>query len=499
MTGWRGQPWVAKFAGRKGHFMSFIQPTLLQRSVDPRLIPGLRAIVGERYVLIDEAAVAPHLVEWRHLYRGACACVVKPANTAEVAAIVQLCGQLNAAIVPQGGNTGLVGGQIPFDSGAVVLSLARLDRLRSIDPQSNAMTVEAGMTLRAAQDAAAAADRLFPLSLASEGSCLIGGNIATNAGGTAVLAYGNMRDLVLGLEVVLADGRIWNGLRALRKDNTGYDLKNLFIGSEGTLGIVTAAVLKLFPKPRAQETALIGVETPEAALGLLNSALARAGRGLTTYELMPRFGVDIVLKHAPGSRDPLSARYPWYVLMELSSGQEEPLRPFIEGILEEGIASGLVKDAALADSLEQRRALWRLREAMSEVQSLEGGSIKHDVAVPGHLVPQFLTEALAMVNALIPGCRPCAFGHVGDGNIHFNISQPEGADRDAFIARWEEVNAAVHRVVARLNGSISAEHGIGLLKREALVEVKEPVELDLMRQIKGLLDPTGLMNPGKVV
>lgn len=499
MTGWRGQPWVAKFAGRKGHFMSFIQPTLLQRSVDPRLIPGLRAIVGERYVLIDEAAVAPHLVEWRHLYRGACACVVKPANTADVAAIVQLCGQLNAAIVPQGGNTGLVGGQIPFDSGAVVLSLARLDRLRSIDPQSNAMTVEAGMTLRAAQDAAAAADRLFPLSLASEGSCLIGGNIATNAGGTAVLAYGNMRDLVLGLEVVLADGRIWNGLRALRKDNTGYDLKNLFIGSEGTLGIVTAAVLKLFPKPRAQETAFIGVETPEAALGLLNSALARAGRGLTTYELMPRFGVDIVLKHAPGSRDPLSARYPWYVLMEVSSGQEEPLRPFIEGILEEGIASGLVKDAALADSLEQRRALWRLREAMSEVQSLEGGSIKHDVAVPVHLVPQFLTEALAMVNALIPGCRPCAFGHAGDGNIHFNISQPEGADRDAFIARWEEVNAAVHRVVARLNGSISAEHGIGLLKREALVEVKEPVELDLMRQIKGLLDPTGLMNPGKVV
>ena len=479
--------------------MSFTQPAFIQRCADPHLVPALRAIVGEKHVLADDSDIAPHLVEWRHLYRGICACVVKPANTAQVAAIVHLCGQLKAPIVPQGGNTGLVGGQIPFDAGAVVLSLSRLDGLRSIDPQSNTMTVEAGMTLQAAQAAASAADRLFPLSLASEGSCLVGGNIATNAGGTAVLAYGNMRDLVLGLEVVLADGRIWNGLRALRKDNTGYDLKNLFIGSEGTLGIITAAVLKLFPRPRAQETAFAGVETPQAALGLLNLALERSGRGLTTFELMPRFGVDIVLKHAPDSRDPLPARYPWYVLMELSSGQEKQLRPLIEDLLDEGIASGLVADAILAGSLEQRRSLWRLREAMSEVQSREGGSIKHDVAVPVHLVPQFLDEATAIVHALIPGCRPCAFGHVGDGNIHFNISQPEGADRNAFIARWEEVNAAVHGVVVRLNGSISAEHGIGLLKREALVEVKDPVELDLMRQIKGLLDPAGLMNPGKVV
>lgn len=479
--------------------MSFVQPAIPARLPHPQLIDGLKAIVGDAHVLVTESDVAPHLVEWRQLYRGVCACVVKPASTAEVAAIVRLCGKLKTALIPQGGNTGLVGGQIPFDPSAVVLSLQRMDKVRALDALGNTMVVEAGMTLQAVQEAAAAADRLFPLSLASEGSCRIGGNIATNAGGTAVLAYGNTRDLVLGLEVVLADGRVWNGLRSLRKDNTGYDLKNLFIGSEGTLGIVTAAVLKLFPRPKSQETAFIAVKDPDAALALLDRGLALAGHGLTTFELMPRFGIDIVLKHAPGSRDPLQSAAPWYVLMELSSGSAEPLSPLIEAFLAEGIEAGIILDAALAQSLDQRQGFWRLREAMSEVQSKEGGSIKHDVSVPVHLVPRFLKEATEAVLKLMPDARPCPFGHMGDGNIHYNISQPAGADRQAFIDRWEEVNAAVHGVVARLDGSISAEHGIGFLKREALAEVKDPVELDLMRRVKHLLDPAGLLNPGKVI
>jgi len=479
--------------------MTAHQPPITTRPAAPGLIERLSAIVGSRNVLTAEGDVAPHLVEWRGLFKGACAAVVRPGSTAEVAAVVAACVETGTPIVPQGGNTGLVGGQIPFDTAAVIVSLQRMDRVRAVDAPGDAITVEAGVTLVGVQQAAAAADRLFPLSLGAEGSCRIGGNIATNAGGTAVLAYGNMRDLVLGLEVVLPDGRVWDGLRSLRKDNTGYDLKHLFIGSEGTLGIVTAAVLKLYPKPRAQETVFAGLASPHDALALFEAAVARAGRALTTFELMPRFGIDLVLKHAAGSRDPLAEAHPWYVLMELSSGVDGSLRALAEDILGAAFERGLVADAAFAESLDQRQAFWRVREAMSEVQGKEGGSIKHDVSVPVARVPAFIAEASDAVVAMIPGARMVAFGHLGDGNIHFNVSQPVGADKAAFIDRWEAVNARVHGIVAAMGGSISAEHGIGLLKRELLPEVKSPVELELMRGIKRLLDPAGLMNPGKVL
>jgi FAD/FMN-containing dehydrogenase len=479
--------------------MAVRQPSIRTTAPHPDLLPRLAAIVGVRHVLTEPGDVGPHLVEWRGLFHGACAAVVRPGSTAEVAAVVAACSEAGTAIVPQGGNTGLVGGQIPFDTAQIVLSLQRMDRVRTVDPAGNTITVEAGLTLLGVQQAADAADRLFPLSLASEGSCRIGGNIATNAGGTAVLAYGNARDLVLGLEVVLADGRVWDGLRSLRKDNTGYDLKNLFIGSEGTLGIVTAAVLKLFPKPREVETALVAVPDPMAALALMDRALARLGRSLTTFELMPRFGIDVVLRHGEGTRDPFANAHPWYVLMELSSGTEGTLRDAVEVILAEAIEAGDVIDAVIAESLDQRLDFWRLREVMSEVQSREGGSIKHDVAVPVAATPAFIAEASAAVMALVPGCRPLPFGHLGDGNIHFNVSQPLGMDKAAYLARWEEMNAVVHDITRRHGGSISAEHGIGILKRELLPGVKSEVEMDLMRTLKRTLDPKGLLNPGKVL
>jgi FAD/FMN-containing dehydrogenase len=479
--------------------MAVRQPSIRTTAPHPDLLPRLAAIVGARHVLTEPGDVGPHLVEWRGLFHGACAAVVRPGSTAEVAAVVAACSETGTAIVPQGGNTGLVGGQIPFDTAQIVLSLQRMDRVRTVDPAGNTITVEAGLTLLGVQQAADAADRLFPLSLASEGSCRIGGNIATNAGGTAVLAYGNARDLVLGLEVVLADGRVWDGLRSLRKDNTGYDLKNLFIGSEGTLGIVTAAVLKLFPKPREVETALVAVPDPMAALALMDRALARLGRSLTTFELMPRFGIDVVLRHGEGTRDPFANAHPWYVLMELSSGTEGTLRDVVEVILAEAIEAGDVIDAVIAESLDQRLDFWRLREVMSEVQSREGGSIKHDVAVPVAATPAFIAEASAAVMALVPGCRPLPFGHLGDGNIHFNVSQPLGMDKAAYLARWEEMNAVVHDITRRHGGSISAEHGIGILKRELLPGVKSEVEMDLMRTLKRTLDPKGLLNPGKVL
>ncbi len=402
--------------------------------------------------------------------------------------------------MPQGGNTGLVGGQIPIGEGReIILSLSRMDRVRSVDAVGEVMIVEAGVTLLAAQQAADEAGRLFPLSLASEGSCTIGGNLSTNAGGTAVLAYGNARDLCLGLEVVLADGRVWNGLGRLRKDNTGYDLKDLFIGAEGTLGVITAASLKLFPKPRSQATAFAAVADPHQALRLLDVARAAAGQQLTTFELMPRFGLEVVLRHAPETRDPLAAPSPWYVMMEVSSPAEDGAAATLEALLGEALERGLIADAAIAASGQQRDAFWRIREAMSEVQGREGGSIKHDVSVPVASVPRLLDEGMAEVERLVPGCRPLPFGHMGDGNIHFNISQPVGADKAAFLARWDEVNAAIHGIVTALGGSISAEHGVGRLKRHLLPGVKDPVALSLMRAIKAALDPKGLMNPGAVL
>ena len=461
---------------------------------------ALAGFVGEKHVLTGDSDMAAYMSEPRDLWHGKAACVVRPGSAEEVGAVLGFADQNGLKIVPQGGNTGLVGGQITDGSGLqILLSLNRLTKIREIDPQSNTMTVEAGVTLQKVQEAAESVDRLFPLSLAAEGSCTIGGNLASNAGGTAVLAYGNARDLVTGLEVALADGKVLNNLSKLRKDNTGYDLKHVFMGSEGTLGVITAAVLKLYPRPRAVETALIGLESPEKCLELLVLAQTMAGPDLKTFEFMSRFGVEIVVKHATGAREPLEGAHNWYVLLELASQNESGLNDAMMALLEAAFEKEIVEDAVVAASLDQRKAFWALRENLSEMQKFEGGSIKHDVCVPVALVPAFLAEATPVVEATIPGARPVPFGHMGDGNIHFNISQPLGADKAEFLSRWEELNAAVHEVVTRMNGSISAEHGIGLLKRDLLPGVKDPVAMEVMRRLKGALDPKGTLNPGKVL
>jgi D-lactate dehydrogenase (cytochrome) len=468
------------------------------RTVAPDLLERFIAIVGARYAVTDPAEQEPYLTESRNLYRGTSPAVLRPGSVAEVAAILKLANETGTPIVPQGGNTGLVGGQIPH-GGELLISLTRLDRIREVDAASSTMTCEAGVVLIKAQQAAAEADRLFPLSLGAEGSCTIGGNLSSNAGGTGALAYGVARDLVLGLEVVLADGRVLNVLNKLKKDNTGYDLKNLFIGAEGTLGIITAAVVKLFPRPRSVETAFIGVPSPQAALALLNLAQERTGGGATTFELMKRLAIEFAVKYGPGCRDPLSAPQPWYVLLELSSGETSGLRETMESLLAAGVEKGLVADATIAASLAQRQEFWKLREVLPEAQKPEGGSIKHDVSVPVASVPAFLDEADAAVEATIPGARPVPFGHLGDGNIHYNVTQPVGADKEKYLARWYDLNAAVHAVVKKYGGSISAEHGIGVMKRKLLPEVKDPVALDLMRTLKRTLDPKGILNPGKVL
>jgi FAD/FMN-containing dehydrogenase len=463
------------------------------------LVDRFRAVVGAANALTEPADTTRYLVEERGLYFGRTPVVLRPGSVAEVQAIARLAHETGTPLVPQGGNTGLVGGGVPDESGhEVVVSLERLDRIRDVDPAGNTMTVEAGVVLDTVHRAAEEADRLFPLTLGSQGSCRIGGNISTNAGGTAVLAYGNTRDLVLGLEVVLADGRLWNGLRRLRKDNTGYDLKHLFIGAEGTLGIITAAVLKLLPRPKSVAVAYAGVASPEAALRLLAVARNHAGPALTGFELIARIGIEFAVRHIAGAREPLGQPSPWYVLIEVSSGGGDA-GTMLEAILAEAFESGDVDDAVIASNLEQTAAFWRLRHDMSEVQKFEGGSIKHDISVPVSLVPAFIEEASAAVVALLPGARPVPFGHLGDGNIHYNVSQPVGADKAAFLRRWGEVNAVVHGIVTRLGGSISAEHGIGRLKRDLLAAVKDPVEMDMMRAIKAALDPKGILNPGRVL
>ena len=467
----------------------------------PDTIDALVRIVGEEHAIRNEEAMAPYLVEWRDRYRGKAALVLKPGETEEVSAILEHANATRTAIVPQGGNTGLVGGQIPFETGhEVVVSLERLNRVRDIDLASNTMTVEAGLVLALAQQVAASAGRLFPLSLASEGSCQIGGVLSTNAGGTAVLAYGSARDLALGLEVVLADGRVWNGLKSLRKDNSGYDLRDLFIGSEGTLGIITAAVLRLFPKPAELVTCMAAMSALESAPAFFARVLERAGPMLTAFEIMPRIGVDFVLRHGSGVRDPFPSPYLWYVLFELTSPFEgDGLRRLAETLLNEGIETGEIDNAVIASSLTQTAELWRLRELMSEVQKEEGGSIKHDVAVPVARVPELVARANQLVELMIPGARPVPFGHLGDGNIHYNVSQPLGMDRSIFLSSWEALNAAVHEIVLDLGGSISAEHGIGRLKRDLLPHAKQPLELELMRKIKSAFDPNGILNPGKLL
>jgi D-lactate dehydrogenase (cytochrome) len=465
---------------------------------DPALLTRFAAIVGEKNAITDPQAQAPYLIEMRDMFRGHTPMVLRPGSVAEVAAIVTLANDTATAIVPQGGNTGLVGGQTP-QHGEIVLSLNRLDRIREVDPVSNTITCEAGVTLQRAREAAEGVDRLYPQLLPSEGTCTIGGNLSTNAGGTAALAHGIARSHALGIEVVLADGRVLNNLNKLKKDNTGYDLKNLFIGAEGTLGVITAAVLRLVPRPRSVETAFVGVASPEAALELLGLATERTAGGVTSFELMLRMGIELVLKHSSGCRDPLPDVHPWYVLIELSSQARSGLRAVLEEILAEGLERGLVQDATIAESLDQGKMFWRIRELFGEVQRHEGGSIKHDVSVPVAAVPAFIAEATAAVVKLIPGARPLPFGHLGDGNIHYNVTQPVGADKGAYLGRWHEVNAVVFEVVARHGGSISAEHGIGVIKRDLLPQVKDPVAYDLMRTLKRTLDPKGILNPGKVL
>jgi len=460
----------------------------------PSLSERLRGIVGAANVLTDPADLAPFLTDWRGRYTGRAQCLVRPANTAEVAAVVQACFAAGVPIVPQGGNTGHCGAATPDGEGrAVLLCLSRLDRIREVDAHNNTITVEAGCILAEVQAAARTADRLFPLSLAAEGSCQIGGNLSTNAGGVQVLRYGNTRELTLGLEVVLPSGEIWDGLRGLRKDNTGYDLKQLFIGAEGTLGIITAAVLKLFPLPKTQATCWLNVASPTAAVELLNQAKCSFDAQLTAFELVSDVALGLVLKNIPGSVRP-TASSPWYILAEFSDADPAA----VEAWLAAQLASGTVGDGALAASETQAQKLWALRENISEAQKIEGISIKHDIAVPVSRIPEFLARADAALAAAFPGIRVVAFGHVGDGNLHYNLSKPGAQDNAAFIGSQPAVNRIVHDLVNQLKGSISAEHGIGQLKREELQRYKSPVELALMRSIKQTLDPQGLMNPGKL-
>ncbi|HEY8352035.1 MAG TPA: FAD-binding oxidoreductase, partial [Sphingomonadales bacterium] len=444
---------------------------------------------------------APHLTEWRGLYRGRTPLLLKPATTEEVARAVEICNRHLTPIAVQGGNTGLVGGGVPDDTGAeILLSLKRLNRIRVIDAADFSLVAEAGCTVAEVQDAARAADRLFPLSLASEGSCTIGGVISTNAGGINVLRYGSMRQLVLGIEAVLPTGEIHEGLTSLRKDNTGYDLKQLLIGAEGTLGIVTAAVLKLYPLPRESVTALVALPDPAAAIALFSFMREMTGDALTAFELMPRLGLDLVLRHIPGTRDPLPTPAPWYVLMEgTSSMRTSGLSTAFDAGMEQALERGTITDGVVAQSTEQAASLWKLRESLSEAQKLEGASIKHDVSVPIARIPEFIERASAAVLHLIPHARPVPFGHLGDGNLHFNIQAGPQTDGKAFLARWAEVNRVVHDVTAAFGGSISAEHGIGRLKRDELAHYKSPVALDLMRRIKAALDPNGILNRGRIL
>lgn len=458
------------------------------------LVGQLADIVGAANVLVDAADTAPFLTDWRGRYRGAAQCVVRPGNTGEVAAVVRACVEAGVPIVPQGGNTSLCGAATPDATGrAVVVSLGRMNRILALDAQNNTITVEAGCPLAAIQEAAQAADRLFPLALASEGTCQIGGNLSTNAGGVQVLRYGNTRELTLGLQVVLPSGEVWDGLRGLRKDNTGYDLKHLFIGAEGTLGIITAAVLKLYPLPKTLTTCWLNIASPAAAVELLNQAKGSFDAQLTAFELVSEASLALVQQHIPGASRP-TASSPWYLLAEFADA--EPAA--VERWLGERLADGAVSDGVLAASAAQAKKLWALRENISEAQKIEGVSIKHDIAVPVSRIPEFLARADAALTAAFPGIRVVAFGHVGDGNLHYNLSKPGAQDNALFLASQAEVNRIVHDTVHALNGSISAEHGIGQLKREEILRYKSATEIDLMQTIRIALDPRGLMNPGKL-
>ncbi|MCR9176941.1 MAG: FAD-binding oxidoreductase [Alphaproteobacteria bacterium] len=468
--------------------------------VAPGLLDQLKSVVGPSGYLEGTADTDPYCVSWRDGWQGATPIVLRPKTTEEVSQIVKLCAEAGVAIVPQGGNTGLTGGGQPHDDmSEVVLTTARMNEVKEIDLENDTVTVEAGVILQKIQELARDNDRLFPLSLGAEGTCQIGGNLATNAGGTQVLRYGNARALVLGLEVVLPNGEVWNGLRGLRKDNTGYDMKHLFIGGEGTLGIITGAVLRLFPKPTATETAWLAVPSPQHAVKLLGHMKSRLGDQVSGFELMQRSIIDFLLSGVPGHEDPLESPHPWYVLAEMT-GQGAPdslSEPFTEA-LGEAMELGLVEDAVIATSGVQSAGFWKMREDLAEGQKQAAVSIKHDVSVPVSRIAEFLERADAAITEVYPGMRPCAFGHVGDGNLHYNPAGPEAWDGNFYDER-ETVNRIVHDLVIELGGSISAEHGIGRLRLEENLHYKSPVEIEMMRTLKRALDPKGIMNPGKLI
>jgi len=465
------------------------------------LLDAIRTIVGDRGILTDTSDTAPYAEDWRRLYQGRTAAVIRPGTTAELAAVVALCAASGTPIVPQGGNTSMVGGAVPnADGSELVLSTSRLNRIRDLDPADMTLTIESGVTLKAAQLAAAEQGCLLPLSISSEGTAQIGGVLAVNAGGNNTVRYGNARDLVLGLEVVLPDGAIWNGLRRLRKDNTGYCLRQLFVGSEGTLGIITAAVLKLAPQPKEIAVALCGVESPEEALRLFTRFQAHDAASISAFELMSGLGMSFVLKHIPGATMPLATPASFYVLVELASPRPGAgLRGMLEHILEQSLEDEIILDAAIAESDAQRAAIWRLREEHSEAQKREGASVKNDVSVPVSKVPAFIRKATAACEALMQGVRVVPFGHMGDGNIHFNLEQPIGSDAARFLAQDHAIMDAVNEIVREYDGSFSAEHGIGKLKPYMMPDWRGGAELALMQRIKAAIDPAGIMNPGKVL
>lgn len=475
----------------------------MHNSVKQATLEQLKAVVGPAGYRDTAADIEPHLTEWRGLFRGHTPLLLLPTNTRQVMEILEICNAAGIGVVPQGGNTGLAGGAIPGIAGEgeqILLGSGRLNRIRELDAENYTITVEAGCLLANVQAAAHDAGLYFPLSLAAEGSCQIGGNISTNAGGTNVLRYGNTRELVLGLEVVLPDGRVYDGLRGLRKDNTGYDLKQLFIGAEGTLGFITAATLKLFPAPRSSATAWLAVRDPAAAVHLYSAARKQLGDELVAFELLPRIAMDMVLAHIPGSRDPLADAAAWYVLLELAGAREQAILDDALGVfLGRRLEDGLVQDGVVASSAAQRAALWSLRHAVSEAQKKAGASIKHDISVPVSRIPQFLAAADEAVKARVPGIRPVPFGHLGDGNLHYNLSQPEAMESQEFLDLWPQLNVIVHTLAVTMGGSFSAEHGIGFLKTAELERLADPVALELMRAVKSVLDPGRIMNPGKVL
>ena len=482
-----------------------VQPPIPTAQVTPAIMQALRDIVGEKGLIADEQGKQPFVIDWRGSTVGSAAVVVRPASTEEVSRVVKLCFKHGIAVVPQGGNTGLMGGATPWPNhSGIVLWLGRMNRVLNVDPVGYSMTVETGCVLQNLQETAASHDRFFPLSLGAEGSCMIGGNLSTNAGGVQVLRYGNARNLVLGLEVVLPNGEVWDGLRALKKDNTGYDLKHLFMGAEGTLGVITKAVLKLWPAPKDVCTAWLAIRDPQAAVEILSGAHSASDDNVGSCELMSRAATDMVLRHIPGVQDPLEAETQWYLLLEWSSSRPkshgaEGMSEKLEQFLAIELQSGRVFDAVIAQSEAQSRNMWRIRESVAEAGRADGPSLSYDISVAVSKIPEFINKGIAAALAILPGLRPLPLGHIGDGNIHFSFAAPKGMDRSTLHQHAPAVTRAVNDLVTSMAGSISAEHGIGIDKLDELAHYRSKVELETMRTIKRALDPKNIMNPGKVL